>query len=207
MVTKQRSERRRLRTPQPGPRGWLIAGILALPMWAHLVTPTKTQAQQSLSEYQAKAVCLFNFLKFVEWPADAFAGPHAPIVIGIAGSNPFGSSLALVILGKTVQGRELVIRQYHEGEDLRSCHILFVSASEKKRVPQILSSLRGSSVLTVADMDEFVDAGGMIRFSLEGTQVRFTVDVNAAAEARLKISSKLLSVARVAKGNGKEGRS
>jgi hypothetical protein len=84
---------------------------------------------------------------------------------------------------------------------LRGSHILFISASEQKRLPQILSSLRGSSVLTVADMDQFLEAGGMIQFSLEGTQLRFTINVNATNQTKLKLSSKLLSVARVAKGN------
>jgi hypothetical protein len=100
-----------------------------------------------------------------------------------------------------VQGRDLIVRHYHVGEDLRGSHILFISASEQKRFPQVLSSLCGSSVLTVADMDQFLEAGGMIQFSLEGTQLRITINVNATNQANLKLSSKLFSVARVAKAN------
>jgi hypothetical protein len=205
MDTKSHAETMHVRTRPVWLRLWLLAGILASLAWAHLVTPPKGYAQQSSSEYRVKAAYLFNFLKFVEWPEEAFADPLAPIVIGIVGNNPFGNALPQVVLGKTVQGRDLVIRQYHVGEDLRGSHILFIGASEKKRLPQILSSLRGSSVLTVADMDRFLDAGGMILFSFEGNHVRFTIDVNATNQARLKLSSKLLSVARAAGGNGREG--
>jgi hypothetical protein len=205
METKNHPESKYVRTRPIWLHFWLIAGIPTLLACAHLITPPKGYAQQSLAEYQVKAAYLLNFLKFVEWPENAFADSLAPIVIGIVGNNPFGTALPQVIMGKTVQGRDLIIRYYHVGEDLRGSHILFISASEQKRLPQILSSLRGSSVLTVGDMDRFLDAGGMIRFSMEGSQVRFTIDVNATNQARLKLSSKLLSVARVARGNGKEG--
>ncbi len=191
--------------PRPQPVWLRSARILALLLGIHLLRATKGLAQNPLSESQAKATCLFNFLKFVEWPEDAFPDPLAPIVIGIVGSNPFGNVLSHVVGGKTVQGRALVIRTYRAGEDMRGSHILYISASEEKRLPQILSSLRGSSVLTVADMDRFLAAGGMIRLLTEGKQVRFTIDVNATGHARLKLSSKLLSVARAAGGKGKEG--
>ena len=161
-------------------------------------------AQEAFPEYQVKAAYLLNFLKFVEWPNDGFADSLAPIVIGVVGDDPFGSALPEVIIGKTVQGRDLVIRKYHVGENLRGAHILFISSSEKKRIPQILSSLNGSSVLTVADTDGFLEAGGMIQFLLENDHVRFAIDIDAAGRARLKISSKLLSLARTVRGNVKQ---
>jgi hypothetical protein len=92
-------------------------------------------AQEALPEYQVKAAYLFNFLKFVEWPEESFADPLAPIVIGVVGEDPFGNALPQVVIGKTVQGRDLVIRIYHAGEDLRGAHILFISASERKNSP------------------------------------------------------------------------
>jgi len=155
-------------------------------------------------EYQIKAAYLFNFLKFVEFPEDAFADPLAPIVIGVVGDDPFGSSLPQVVVGKTVQGRDLVIRLYHPGENLRSAHILFISGSERKRIPMILSELHGSSVLTVADTAGFVDEGGMIQFLNENDRIRFAINLDATTRARLKLSSKLLSLAKVVGGNGKE---
>jgi hypothetical protein len=194
-----------LRTHPLRPRLWAIANILVLLVSANLVTPPDGHAQDSPSEYQVKAAYLFNFIKFVEWPEDAFADSLAPIVIGIAGDDPFGSALPEVVMGKTAQGRDLVIRRYHTGEDLRGASILFISASEKKRLPQILAGLRGSSALTVADMDGFLDAGGMIQFLSENDRVRFAINVDAASRARLKVSSKLLSLARVVGKNAKEG--
>jgi hypothetical protein len=161
-------------------------------------------AQDALSEYQVKAAYLFNFLKFVDWPEDAFADPLAPIVIGVVGDDPFGNALPQVVIGKTVQGRDLVIRIYRTGEDLRGAHILFISASERKRLPTILSSLRGTSVLTVADTAGFLDAGGMIQFLNENERVRFAINVDATSRAKLKVSSKLLSLAKAVGGNVKE---
>jgi hypothetical protein len=183
----------------------LVAVILAMLVSFQIVTAPNVRSQDALSEYQVKAAYLFNFLKFVEWPEDAFTDSLAPIVIGIVGDDPFGSALPQVVIGKTVQGRDLVIRKYHAGENLRGASILFVSASEKKRLPQILASLHGSSTLTVADMDGFLDEGGMIQFLSENDRVRFSVNVDATSRARLKVSSKLLSLARVVGKNAKEG--
>jgi YfiR/HmsC-like len=162
-------------------------------------------AQEALSEYQVKAAYLFNFLKFVDYPSEAFADPLAPIVVGVVGEDPFGSALPQVVTGKTIAGRDLVIRLYRPGEDLRGAHILFISASERKRLPMILSSLRGSSVLTVSDMAGFLDAGGMIQFLNENDRVRFAINMGSTSRAKLKMSSKLLSLARVLGGTGKEG--
>jgi hypothetical protein len=183
---------------------WQSAILLAVFLSAQFVTAPEVNAQEALSEYQVKAAYLFNFLKFVEWPRESFADPLAPIEIGVVGEDPFGSALPQVVTGKTVQGRDLVIRIYRIGEDFRGAHILFISASERKRLPMILSSLRGSSVLTVSDTEGFLDAGGMIQFLNENDRVRFAINLNAAAQARLKVSSKLLSLAKVVAGTGKE---
>jgi len=196
MSIENQSKTKHVRTGRVWLRAYLIAWLLVLLACAHVLTPSNGHAQDSASEYQVKAAYLFNFLKFVQWPADAFQDPLAPIVIGIMGDDPFGEALPQVVVGKTVQGRDLVIRKYHAGEDLRGSHILFISASEKKKLPQLLASLHGSSVLTVADMDHFVESGGMIQLLIEDRRVRFAIDVGTASRARLKISSKLLSLAR-----------
>ena len=185
-----------------------FAGCAAVVMLAVFIVgiaaPVPTYAQEEVSEYQVKAAYVFNFLKFVEYPTSSFADPLAPLVIGVLGDDPFGNALPQVVIGKTVGGRDLVIRIYHPGEDLRSAHILFISSSERKRLPAILSSLDGSSVLTVGDTTGFLDAGGMIQFLSESDRVRFAINVDAASRARLKLSSKLLSLAQVMGGNGKE---
>ena len=92
-------------------------------------------AQDTLSEYQVKAAYLFNFLKFAEYPNESFADLLAPIVIGVVGEDPFGCALPQIVIGKTMQGCDLVIRMYCAGEDLRDAYILFISASERKDFP------------------------------------------------------------------------
>jgi hypothetical protein len=180
-----------------------VGALLVLLILIPLLPAVEGRAQDSLSEYQVKAAYLVNFLKFVDWPEDAFGDPLAPIVIGVVGDDPFGVALPEVVVGKTVQGRDLVIRIYHTGEDLRGAHLLFISASERKRLPTILSALRGSSVLTVGDTEGFLESGGMIEFVPENNRVRFAINVEAANRAHLKMSSKLLSLAKVVKGNPK----
>ena len=162
-------------------------------------------AQEAPTEYQVKAAYLFNFLKFVEWPDDPFADTHGHWVIGIIGDNPFGDELTQIVSGKTVQGHELQVRQFQPGEDLHACHVLFISASEKKHLPSMLAALDGSSVLTVADMDHFIASGGMIQFVMEEKRVRFGIDVGASSRARLKVSAKLLSLARTVTGTERVG--
>jgi YfiR/HmsC-like len=155
-------------------------------------------AQQPPTEYQVKAAYLFNFLKFVEWPDDKDA--QGRWVIGVAGSSPIADDLTQLVSAKSVLGRELEIRNFQPAEDMRGCNILFISGSERKRLPSILAGLRGSSVLTVADMDNFVESGGMIQFVMEDSRVRLAIDVGATSHARLKVSSKLLSLARAVTG-------
>ncbi|HMC26543.1 MAG TPA: YfiR family protein [Verrucomicrobiae bacterium] len=148
-----------------------------------------------LTEYQIKAAFLFNFAKFVQWPAEALPGAGSPIVIGIMGENPFRDDLARTIRNKTVDDHPLVIKEFRALSEATNCQILFISTSEKKRLPEILAVLKGSSVLTVGEMERFTETGGMINFFQAGTKLRFKVNQEAAIKAGLKISSKLLSLA------------
>ena len=156
---------------------------------------TAVQAQAS-NEYQVKAAFLYNFAKFVDWPAEAFGGSNGTLVIGVVGDDPFGGALDQAINGKSIGGRPLAVRRLRWGQDLRSCHILFISSSERKRLPQIIQSLRGASVLTVGDMGQFNQQGGIINFILEASKVRFEINSRGADQARLRISSKLLALAK-----------
>ena len=191
------------RTRRTPPFAWQNFGMFAALACLFLALSVQVGAQEALTEYQVKAAYLFNFLKFVEFPGESFADPLAPMVIGVVGEDPFGSALPQVVMGKTVEGRDLVIHVYRAGDELRGAHILFISASEKKRLPAILSGLRGSSVLTVSDEPGFLDAGGMIQFLNENGRVRFAINTDATSRANLKMSSKLLSLARPVAGNGK----
>lgn len=171
----------------------VVGGFLVLGLLCMLNTGVKAQAS---SEYQVKAAFLYNFAKFVDWPAEAFAGSNGMLVIGVIGDDPFGGSLDQAINGKTINGRPLVVRRLRWGQDLRSCHIIFISSSERQRLKQIIESLRGVSVLTVGDMGQFNQQGGIINFILEANKVRFEINSRGADQARLKVSSKLLSLAK-----------
>ncbi len=157
-------------------------------------------ADQSPTECQVKAAYLFNFLKFVEWPDDPGTDPHGKWVIGFAGETSIGDELTRLVEGKNVLGRELQVKKFQEADNLRTCNILFISESEKKRLPSILAALHGTSVLTVADMDNFIGSGGMIQFMVEDARVRVAIDAGATSRAHLKVSSKLLALARVVAG-------
>jgi hypothetical protein len=170
-----------------------ISGLSLL--WLLLAGGNGRAQEPSPTEYQIKAAFLFNFAKFVEWPKTAFAAATSPIVIGILGENPFHDDLARVIRNKTIDDHPLVIKEFPSLAEAANCHILFISSSEKKRLPEILAALKGASVLTVGEMDRFAEAGGMINFFLEGTKIRFQINKDAATSAGLKISSKLMSLA------------
>lgn len=152
------------------------------------------------TEYQVKAAYLFNFAKFVEWPPDTFRSPDAPLEICVIGLNPFGHDLEGSIAGKTVGGHRLQIFTLPRTRDARFCQIVFIANSEKSQIPEILQSLTGASVLTVGDTSGFTDDGGMINFVWDGDRVRFEANVDAAEHAHLRISARLLTVAKLVVG-------
>jgi hypothetical protein len=154
-------------------------------------------AAESASEYQVKAAFLFNFAKFVEWPSDAFLNTDAPLEICVLGQDPFGRDFEQVIIEKTVNGHRLEIAHPEGVPQARACQILFIVASEKQKVRDILQGLAGASVLTVGDAPGFAKMGGVINFVLDENRVRFEINVKAAERAHLKLSARLLTVAKL----------
>jgi hypothetical protein len=153
-----------------------------------------------------KAVFLYNFAKFVEWPSvPAEAGQ--PFTICVVGEDPFGDTLDQAILGKSINGRALMARRVRRAGDARTCQIAFISASEGKRLRAILDGLNGASVLTVGETEGFAEQGGVINFRLEEDRVRFEINVDAAQRAGLKMSAKLLGLARIVRSErpGRKG--
>jgi hypothetical protein len=153
----------------------------------------------AFDEYQVKAAFLYNFAKFVEWPPGTFASSTDPIGICIIGQNPFGAALENMVLGKKVGDRAFAVRQLQGAEQAKGCQILFIGAGEWKRVRTLLDALKGSPVLTVGETDDFTSFGGVIAFQLEGPRVRIQIALESAERAKLRISSKLLSLAEIAK--------
>ena len=174
-------------------RGFIFVLFLALvPVHMSAAPP---QGEIAAGEYQIKAAFLQHFAQFVEWPADALP-PNAPIVIVLVGDDPFGRAIDDVVAGKRANGHPLVIRHLRWNEPVAGCQMIFISSSELQHLGAILAAARGLSVLTVADVDRFTQRGGMIELMTEQHRVRFDVNPAAAAVAHLRISSKLLQVAR-----------
>jgi hypothetical protein len=147
-----------------------------------------------------KAFFLYNFTRYVEWPSQKFNSPTDPIVICILGQNPFGNALEQAIHGKALEvSRTVVVRQISDIQPQCNCHILFVSASERKHFRSSTGVIRGSGILTVSETEGFAHDGGVINFRLEDGKVRFEINVDAAGQEQLRISSKLLSLARIVK--------
>jgi len=161
----------------------------------------RVQAQDdSASEYDVKAAMLYNLTQFVTWPLSARSDPQAPTVICVLGRDPFGPSLSTFLRSEQGAARMLEVHFVENPKEIRSCSVLYVSSSEKKKLDLILSGLRGSSVLTVGEMAQFAAHGGMIQFSLMDQHVGFTINLDAVSQADLKVSSKLLALARIVHG-------
>jgi hypothetical protein len=137
---------------------WCAIGLLGLVL--PLASANGLGQEAGPTEYQVKAAFLFNFAKFVDWPEAALPKPNSPLLIGVLGENPFQDQLEKTIGNKKVDEHPLVARQYRSMAEATNCHILFISSSEKARLPQIMKSLEGTSVLTVGEMDRFNGLAG-----------------------------------------------
>ena len=172
----------------------------------------KVEAEED-KEYQIKAAFLYNFIKFVDWPKDKMPDVNEPIVVGIIGKDPFGNAID-IIKGEYVKDKKLVVRWFKSFEDskksdekdkpgahreieaIRKCHMLFFCSSEKKGIKEIIKSLKGSHVLTVGDVNGFLESGGVINFIMENKKVRFEINIPAAKRAEIEIRSQLLRLAK-----------
>lgn len=150
-------------------------------------------------ESQVKAALLYNFAKFVEWPDSAFGAAGGDLVYAVVGSDPFGGALS-ALAGKTALGRTVSFRGTITLDEAGTCHVVYVSASEKDRIAQVVDRFKGKSVLTVGDVPGFAERGGVIGFTKDGNRIGFEVNEDAAAQAGLKISPKLLALGKVVKG-------
>jgi len=159
--------------------------------------PSRSWGPSEFKEYQLKAVFLFNFAQFVEWPVAAFPDDATPLVIGVLGDDPFGPTLDETIRGEQIGRRVLVVRRYRRVEEIGACHILFIGKSESSRLESILAALTGRSILTVSDADHAARRGVMIRFLTEKKKIRLRVNLESTARAGLTISSKLLRATEI----------
>ena len=159
----------------------------------------------ALGEYQIKAAYLYYFTTFVDWDAETYARTGEALVIGVLGADPFGVILDDTLRGKSFNNRKIVVRRFASIKDARDCHVLFISASERDRLPSILKALEGAAVLTVGDLDQFAARGGQIEFRTEEKKVRFDINVAAVEKVHLKVSAQLMKLGRVVDATGRQG--
>ncbi|HTV01824.1 MAG TPA: YfiR family protein [Luteitalea sp.] len=190
---------------QPRARRVLGRAAVSLALALSLLCQSaRASAATALDEYAVKAAFIYQFIQFVEWPSEVFADPAANIVVGIVGDDPFDEHLRRTTEGRTAQGRRIVVRTVRHGDQLRQCHLLFVSASEEARIPDLLRTLGTANVFTVGDTPGFAQAGGTLNFVMEAARVKFEVNIVAAERARIRISSKLLHVARIVRPGARQ---
>lgn len=178
-----------------GPRLPKMAALLALGLSTLAPTRALAQTADSAPEYAVKAGYLLNFARYAEWRADAFASPTAPILICVLGEDPFGDELDRVVGGRVSQSRPVSLRRSRRVEELRDCHVVFISRSERKELPTILATLRGTHAMTVCDVDALFDQGVTIKLAVVKEAVRFEVRLEPAERAGLRFNSRMLDAA------------
>lgn len=173
--------------------------FLLLALAARFALAPEIRAQNAVRrEYEIKAAYLYNFINYIDWPADALPPAGGTLTIGIVGENPFGAALD-PLKGKQIKGRTLAVKRVESARDLEQCQIVFISASEKSRLSEILVQLKGARVLTVGEIDGFAEQGGIINFISERNKVRFEINTDTARRTGLTISSELLKLAKLIK--------
>jgi len=180
----------------------MVCAMAGLAAWVALGHAPALAQEPDLTtvsrEYTIKAAYLYNFARYVTWPEGAFATAESPLVIGVLGEDPFGDALGVVARTKRIDGRAIVVQQFDVVESFRPCHILFVTWNVGEEAEgRAIQKSRGKGVLLVGETPTFIERGGIISFFVEENKVRFEISTAHAQQERLKISSKLLSLARL----------
>ena len=175
--------------------GWL--GVASLALAATLIAAPGIAADRgtdTASDVAVKAAFLYNFAKFTEWPALA---PGATIVVCIGGNDGLAAALVGTVRGQNISGHTLEVRHAHDSATWGACHVLFIAEAETRQAAGGLGEVRTLPVLTVGDGKGFSQLGGIIELYLEGGRMRFAINVDAAERSRLRLSSRLLGLAKV----------
>ena len=180
------------------PGGAFTAAVTVAAIVCVLATSASARATEPPHEYRVKAAFIYHFLHFTDWPGDVFAAEDAPIVVGVVGGDAFQGALDQALHDKTVRSRPIVLRHFDAPGDVRDCHLLFVSPASDQHVGNVLRRVRGAPVLTVSDGGgDFTRSGGVLRLLVEEDKVRFEVNLTAAERQKLRMSAKLLKLARL----------
>lgn len=170
---------------------WLMLIVLLFPQ------VNTVMAQRSPAEEQVKAVFIYNFTKFIDWPANSFNHPEPAFVIGVVGNQSISPFLQEAIAGELAAGRPILIKHFASAREIKNCHILYIGSEDPDRVKAIIAQTQNQSILTVSDSPNFLRWGGMVRFYTEKGKIRLEINSDAAKSAGIRISSKLLSVASI----------
>jgi hypothetical protein len=177
---------------------WFLAIVVVLII---SLNPTANSAEsRRAGEYELKAAFLYNFIKFTEWPPEEIAKSDQPFVIGVLGKDPFGAALDKVVEGETIFRKPIVTKRFSRLEDAAGVHVLFISSSEGNNLPAILRALDSYSILTVSEIDNFAQRGGVINLKKENERIVFEINIDAAKHAGLSMNAQLLKLAKVVKG-------
>ena len=171
----------------------VIMTLIMLLIFAHRGTGQGV----SIKEYQLKAVFLFNFTQFVDWPSNSFTSDDAPLVIGIMGEDPFGSYLQQTVSGEKAKKHPVMVRRFATLDEVKSCHIMFINLDDEKKRVEATESLKARNILTVSDRPGFLEEGGMVRFMTKDNKIKLQINPEASKSANLVISSKLLRLAEI----------
>ena len=155
-------------------------------------------SQGSNREYKVKAAFLFNLAQFVEWPTNILPESGSPLVIGILGENPFGSYLEEIVSGENVNGHPLQVKHCQTVEEATTCQIIFINLPETNKMKEAITALKGRSILTVSDKDNFIREGGMVELIKKVNKIGLVISTQSTKEDNLIISSKLLQIAQLA---------
>ena len=189
--------------------GWKFAGIdwrvvervlrtcaLSMVVAAGLACPRPAQADAQVDEYRVKAAFLYKFGSYIEWPSGSFARADSPVTIGVMGADALAEELTRIVAGRNVNGRPVRVRKLRPGDPIAGLHVLFVGRGEGGRLAEILAAARGQALLTVTESEEGLELGSMINFVVVEDKVRFDIAPPPSESSNLKISTRLLGVAR-----------
>jgi hypothetical protein len=167
-----------------------------------VIHPTISSAQSQVDEYRLKAAFLFHFAEFVDWPAGVLGNPGDSFLICVVGEGPFHGDLEATIQGKVIAARTVRVHHVKQVQEAQGCHVLFIGKDEFKVASPFAATLQNMPILTVGESETFLQSGGIIRFCMEDRKVRFEVNQEAAEAANLKISSRLLLLAKTVVKHG-----
>jgi hypothetical protein len=177
-------------------RRWLRAGAFSMVVAAWLASPRPVQADAQADEYRVKAAFLYKFGSYIEWPRGSFASADSPVTIGVMGAETLAEELAQIVAGRNVNGRPVRVRRLRPGDPIAGLHVLFVGRADGGRLAEILAAARGQALLTVTESEDGLELGSMINFVVVEDKVRFDIAPPPSESSNLKISARLLGVAR-----------